>query len=192
MLAPEDAVAESRDFGELGFCSQLEQTHRDAGSGWKRQPRRDEGAGDHKRRTLSSLQCAGRPHLKVTQHRQNELCFSPLRSVPLSAPRRDGLVSLRDVTSQIPLLFTCPPMSELTPVLAAGASPLLCIQACTFIVCSRHPYSSSRIGVCSIAVAHLPLCSVLLQSLFCGPSALPAPLPAEAFSSANIANLSVS
>lgn len=56
----------------------------------------------------------------------------------------------------------------------------------------RLSYSSSRIGICSIAVAHLPLCSVLLQPVFWGLSALPAPLPAEAFSSANIANLSVS
>lgn len=56
----------------------------------------------------------------------------------------------------------------------------------------RPSYSSSRIDDRSIAVAHLPLCTVLFQPVFWGLSTLPTPLPTEAFSSVNIANLTVS
>lgn len=66
------------------------------------------------------------------------------------------------MTSQIPLIFSCHPVSWLMLVLTMGASPLLCLHpGLQFRSLVRSSYFSSCIGVWSICAVHLPLCSVL-------------------------------
>ena len=124
---------------------------------------------------------SGRPWLKVqehwvTQHRQNEHHLSLLQSVTLSVPWRDGLLSFRDMTSQIPPVFIFPPGSELTPVLTTRAFPPLCIQTCNFAVWSGRPTpqaalasAPSLLPTCRCAQFCFSLCfgDCLLSQLLC-------------------------
>lgn len=138
------------------------------------------GAGG-RRQTVLSAKCAGRPRLKVqepwvTQDGHNERYFSLLQSVILSASWRDGLLSLRGTTSQVPPVFTCPSVSELTPVITAGDFPSLCIQTCDFAVWSGRPTpraasmtTPSLFPTCPCAHFCFSLCfgDYLLSQLLC-------------------------
>lgn len=102
--------------------------------------------------------------------------ISLLKSMILSASWRDRLLSLRGTTSQIPLVFTCPPVSELTSVLTTGAFPSLCIQTCDFTVWSGHPTpraasvtAPSLLPTCPCAQFCFTLCfgDCLLSQLLC-------------------------
>lgn len=66
------------------------------------------------------------------------------------------------MTFQIPLRFTCSPVSWLMLLLTMGAFPLLCLhpglQFCSLV---RPSFFSSCTGIRSICAVHLPLCSVL-------------------------------